>query len=1826
MSKGFSRLSWKCSIIIFANLISGCFDFKLKVDHLLTLGKDEFEFERAYELRFRDQPETTNQHEHAESQNQEIALCKDIFNRSVVQNRKIIVTSTFERITSGLNCSQRISGPLNYSSISRIGNLFQDNMDGKLEPKKSAEIDIFIERIDNKTLKITRHVDKKTILLNSYIPKTSSGSNPISALFEETFELIAKQAEFNQSLRVSNIIDSNGVVSKDRNSVEWRYTVKDFESGPKQLWATFEIPRKWHVKIWHSILGFVGQKCTGECKEHRNLIQSFNPNNNTVDASRKDLPKERVSSSQNSKSKDLDQTHKKGELDQAKQLSLKKKIAELTAAVREYALDTGKLPLSSNGLDVLIKNVDSDPLWKGPYHSDSDLVIDPWGEKIGFRKNNDKRPSYEFYLSSKTIELGGKIWLPEYSYPDLGVRQRVPSARLKNTIKTIAPDGTVWLAGLSSERDGSLEIWRYKNKFWALVKNFEFYSEQFLRAMWTDTSGGLWGLTTGPQSSNFWRYHERHFQAISFCDRKKKSNDLYECRSSVSTEKSSTSSVQNLASPQVSEYRASDLPIPFLKSEVIFWKDNTGKFWILDSSNERGGRKNHTWAWNGTKWSKFSIDRISRDELPTARESMAHWTDARGHTYIYGGLSDINDAPGKYYHYDFWNWDGSNWRKISNSSYTDCASRGGNDAPGSALCSASSKWPGARYQSTTWHDSKGHLWLYGGINRQKHELNDLWKWNGKEWTLLRAHQGLHPILPQRRQAATKYLNPPSRTGSVSWVDTEGSLWLHGGHGYSIHGPKYHLNELWKFSDGKWIFEGDFASVEEKEKFEKFHRKWKREKTAEAFSEIGLAISAFTNHIGRPPTQSEGIEALIVEPQGVSNWKGPYLRSSEFIFGFYDDTIRYSYADNYIELTSAGVDGRFGTADDLQWLFKEPIYPELTQSSSHSHPGIRQDAALWTNDKGESWLFGGFCWIGNARHTSNDLWKWNGKSWTWLSGSKCGQIEKTSKKIGAESPSARFDSTTWTDKFGNIWLFGGASLKNNYESRSSNDLWMWNGQSWKSILRDTTRQSIKKPQKNAKPPPSDRPVASRGAVTWVDSNGDVWLYTGESGWSENLNDIWKWNGKQWKLIFSSSENSCRGDDKPHPRIGPSIWVDSKGHFFLFGGASNCRSSYNTTPLNDLWEWDGKVWKLLSGIPNERKDSEFGRKGVSSPEHHPPARVGATSWIDSSNNLYLFAGNRHLFTNYKIGRLHTMRYKKGNDLWRWNGTDWAWISGHHFTNLGDSHETSTKNFGIGVPGARSESIAARSSDGGVIIFAGTSNMKTQKCASWYDCSDSLVPLVIYDSWKWDGKNWRQLANNKPSVVYSPDPTYKTHSNAESIQQALWDYAEENGKFPASLVELQVERSALHSSPYVFADSLVDGWGNAFNLSDDEGYPVVISRGSDRIAGTTDDLKYRWVNEIFAGNDKGRKVNTPGRRVNALIQKSQSGNIWMFGGSTIESQRGVVLLTKSKNKHDLWRWKEKVWEKVSEFLPEVQKKFGSGFSYAKYHMTVSPNDHVYIYATIGLSKKESQATEQTARMFDLWKWDGQRWIWLSGAQETNKDQNVSQTPDVTKEMSTWADSNGDFWIFGGNGAYSKGDFPIIAAGQYRYKSSALWRWSGNEWSQLSGTSVTQSKKTTDGERRDSSSLSISPRTNAKLWRDASTGQLMLFGGFSSDNIWLRETWTWDGKKWKIVSQFKEMETLADSNSTDFFGPDSDKGLRICVNSKGYPEFVEEGTRGYQGLNRRRKLDICSEESSHECPATAKWTFASMRWKSEVFDMKSVDRFDDVSAAIKIFSQMCQ
>lgn len=215
-----------------------------------------------------------------------------------------------------------------------------------------------------------------------------------------------------------------------------------------------------------------------------------------------------------------------------------------------------------------------------------------------------------------------------------------------------------------------------------------------------------------------------------------------------------------------------------------------------------------------------------------------------------------------------------------------------------------------------------------------------------------------------------------------------------------------------------------------------------------------------------------------------------------------------------------------------------------------------------------------------------------------------------------------------------------------------------------------------------------PRARNGSASWIDSNGNFWLFGGEfqtSGVANPcLNDLWKYSSGEWTWMSGSntygqmgtygSQGVASSTNVPGARYGAASWIDSNNNLWLFGGSGLDASSGTFGYFNDLWNYNiaNGQWTWVSGSTVMEQTGNYGSIGVASTTNAPAARYGAVSWIDSNNNLWLFGGNA--VTGYM------------NDLWEYDTTagEWTWMSGSSTPNQRGTYRTSGSSNASNVPG--------------------------------------------------------------------------------------------------------------------------------------------------------------------------------------------------------------------------------------------------------------------------------------------------------------------------------------------------------------------------------------------------------------------------------------------------------------------------------------------------------------------------------------------------------------
>lgn len=117
--------------------------------------------------------------------------------------------------------------------------------------------------------------------------------------------------------------------------------------------------------------------------------------------------------------------------------------------------------------------------------------------------------------------------------------------------------------------------------------------------------------------------------------------------------------------------------------------------------------------------------------------------------------------------------------------------------------------------------------------------------------------------------------------------------------------------------------------------------------------------------------------------------------------------------------------------------------------------------------------------------------------------------------------------------------------------------------------------------------------------------------------------------------------------PGARGGTVTWINSNGDLYLFGGAGYGHSSKSSGnkkinaslfksllgSLNDLWRYEPLLdrWTWLHGNSSAMVPGVYGVQGVPSASNTPSARAYASSWVGADGSLWMFGGIGFAYSN-------------------------------------------------------------------------------------------------------------------------------------------------------------------------------------------------------------------------------------------------------------------------------------------------------------------------------------------------------------------------------------------------------------------------------------------------------------------------------------------------------------------------------------------------------------------------------------------------------------------
>jgi len=327
---------------------------------------------------------------------------------------------------------------------------------------------------------------------------------------------------------------------------------------------------------------------------------------------------------------------------------------------------------------------------------------------------------------------------------------------------------------------------------------------------------------------------------------------------------------------------------------------------------------------------------------------------------------------------------------------------------------------------------------------------------------------------------------------------------------------------------------------------------------------------------------------------------------------------------------------------------------------------------------------------------------------------------------------------------------------------------------------------------------------------------------------------------------------------------------------------CAEKYKSRPISastSKLPWASGLWRFLSIADLNDVQGYYGTKGVPSSTNIPGAREGAATWIDASNNLWLFAGK---------GCNDTGGGTELNDLWKFDTSleQWIWVGGSKELEQFGVYGTKGVPASTNCPGARRYANSWVDASGNLWLFGGF-GFATK--ARGYFLNDLWKYDVAADMWTWmAGTNLTDLfgvegtthgvygTKGVPASANTPGARYKACSWTDASGN-LWLFG--GLGFPESGA----------------SETLSDLW------------KFDISTGL-----------WTWVSGPKAPNQYGNygtkgvahSDNTPGARDASQAWTDSSGTLWLFGG------QGYAA-TSIGQLNDLWKFEITADSHVEEWM---------------------------------------------------------------------------------------------------------------------------------------------------------------------------------------------------------------------------------------------------------------------------------------------------------------------
>jgi len=471
---------------------------------------------------------------------------------------------------------------------------------------------------------------------------------------------------------------------------------------------------------------------------------------------------------------------------------------------------------------------------------------------------------------------------------------------------------------------------------------------------------------------------------------------------------------------------------------------------------------------------------------------------------------------------------------------------------------------------------------------------------------------------------------------------------------------------------------------------------------------------------------------------------------------------------------------------------------------------------------------------------------------------------------------------------------------------------------------------------------------------------------------------------------------------------ALFLSSCGGSSASSSSSGSGGGSNPPPsTSNQWTWVGGPNTI--GV-NHGNGGVYGTLGVASTANIPGSRNGATSWTDSSGNLWLIGGYGYSAEgsfpgSAGIGYL--------NDLWEYSPSakTWTWVAGADNTsgNMGSPGIYGTQGVASSsnMPGGRLGAVSWTDLQGNFWLFGGSGFDSTGKQG------------VLNDLWSFNPstKQWTWVSGSNVC----------TSATGATGQPGVYGTL---GVASAANVPggrgNSVTWTTSDGTLWLFGGSGFDSTDHAGALNDLWSFSPSTGMWTWVSGSNTLGALYSMGQVgVYGTQGQASTSNMPGGRWASKGWVDSSGHLWLFGGS------GYFYTSSAVTFNDLWMFDPvaKTWTWVTGAdTPSATGVYGT-MGVAAAANTPGARDG-------GVSWTDSQHNFWLfgGNSFnDLWKFSPSAgtWTWVGGSSAmvgvasygTLGVASALNIPGGRGQGVGWVGSNGSFWLFGGSGYDSTG-----------------------------------------------------------------------------------------------------------------------------------------------------------------------------------------------------------